>query len=136
MTKHVLKRFRKEVREREDIQPNATVTLSDDQKRRANTKAAELLLRDVFGEHIEITIAPGGLRCGSREEAAIGRLKHYTRAEVNDQDLLLSSVLLQDLEEYLASKNEAHDGLYLPESPEQRLVQRLGEAFPAVLYGL
>lgn len=135
MIQATLRRFRKEIRDREDIQPEATVILSNDPARSANTKAAQLLLRDVFKEHLTIEFSEDGLLCGSREEAAIYRLQQYTRAGKSTPDVLLSSIPLAQLAEYLQARG-VEDELFLPASPEQRFVQELGEQFPDVLYGL
>ena len=136
MTQHIVRRFRKEIRARSDIQPNATVRLADDPRRASNTQAATLLLRDVFGERINVVKDADGLVCGSREEAGILRLQEYTRSEAASRDVLLSSLTLSDLQEYLASKQVVDAQLFVPVSPEQRFVQRLGDEFPDVLYGL
>lgn len=135
MIQATLRRFRKEIRERDDIQPEATIVLSNNPARSANTKAAQLLLRDVFKEHITIEFSENGLLCGSREEAAIYRLQQYTRAGVTTPDVLLCSLPLAELTQYLAARG-VDEELFLPTSPEQRFVQELGEQFPDVLYGL
>ncbi len=136
MTKHLLRRFRKEIREREDIQPNCLVQLQEDPRREANIQAAKLLLHDTFKDQIRIEVTPqASIICGSREEAAINRLKEYTREEVNPPDLLLTTLTQEEIHEYLRSKG-VDKNVFVPASPEQRFVKKLGEDFPDVLYGL
>ena len=136
VVEHLVRRFRKEIRLREDIQPKSVVTLQDDRRRARNVQAAQLLLKEVFGKQITVQLASKGLVCASREEAAISRLQEYTRMEVKHEDLFLTSLTLAELAEFLESKGEASEGLFLAQSPEQRFVSRLGEEFPDVLYGL
>ncbi|MFT4250333.1 MAG: hypothetical protein ACMXYD_03155 [Candidatus Woesearchaeota archaeon] len=131
----IIRRFRKELREREDIAVNSTVTLCDDPARKANTQAATLLLQEVFHGRITIRTSPDGLVCGSREEAAILRLQAYTRTNPVRYDMLLTHIPVQDIEEYLVSKGISSQ-VYIPSSPEQEFVFSLAEQFSDVVYGL
>ncbi len=131
----MIKRFRREVRSRSDIVPFATVTLCDDPARAANTRAATLLLKEIFADRITILYAPDGIICGSQEEHCARRLAEYTQG-IPYSPLLLSSVSASEIENYLSHKDGKECTVFIPDSAEVRFVRRLGEEFPDVLFGL
>lgn len=130
-----MKRFRKEVRERDDIVPFATITLNNDPQRSANTLAAELLLTEIFDDRITIEKSPDGLVCGSREEAGGMRLAAYTTG-IPPTDLLLASLTAEEIENYLVKQTGQRHTVFIPDTPEVRLLRQLGKEFPDVLYGV
>lgn len=137
MVEHLFRRFRKEIRENPDIQPGGTVVLCSDPEREANTRVAEYLLGEVFGKQITITHSSDGLKCGSRQEAGLLRLMQYTRRQVHSYPLLLKSLLVEEIQELITYADlQINNDIYLPSSPEQQFVSKLGEQFPDVLYGL
>jgi len=131
----MIKRFRKEIRGRVDIAPFKTVILNSDPQRKANTLAATLLLKEVFDDRITIAYAPDGIVCGSREEAGANRLAAYTQG-TTEKEVLLSSVTLSEIETYLEDKTQESHIVFIPDTPEVKLVRRLGDEFPDVLFGL
>ena len=131
----MIKRFRKEVRAREDIVPFGTVILSNAPERSANTLAATLLLQEIFADRITIQSSPQGLLCGSREEQAALRLSEFTRQGA-PCDLLLRSLTASEIEKYLANKTGVHHTVFVPDTAEVRFVRRLSDEFPDVLFGL
>lgn len=130
-----IKRFRKEVRERTDIVPFATIALNDAPERQINTRAATLLLKDIFADRITITQSPNGVLCGSREEAGANRLAAYT-ANQPAHDVLLSSLTAKEIETYLEGKTGESHTVFIPDTPEVRLIRQLGNDFPDVLHGI
>lgn len=131
----IVRRFRKELRTKDSIHDSATVTLSDDPKREANTLACKLLLEEVFHDRITIEYSADGFVCGSREEAAIYRLQEYTRNEVHAPEMLLTEIPVADIQEYLRQHNSDLE-VYVPSSPEQRFVDSLASEFEDITYGL
>jgi|AntRauTorckE6833_2_1112554.scaffolds.fasta_scaffold116085_2 hypothetical protein len=134
-TPAIVRRFRKELREYEDIQPEMTITLNNDPKRAANTRAAQMLLEGAFNNRVTIDFSETGIICGSREEAAIYRLQEYTRRDQPASRILLSEVPAEDIQEYLNEHNEPSE-VFVPASPEQRFVYTLAKDFQDIIYGL
>ncbi len=136
MSNALLRRFRRELRERGDIRAGEKIVLSDAPERTGNTRAAELLLRDALNGRVEVSRAPDGLVCGSRDEAAALRLKAYTEDEDVSTDLLLSSLTASEIETYLKEVAGEDAEVYVPDTPEARFLSALADAYGDVRYGL
>ena len=131
MTSALIKRFRKEVKER-GVRSGSTLALANIPQRASNALAAELLLKEILHERISIERSPDGIICGSREEAAGLRLREYSQDLVNDKIPLLSSLSRAEIETYLKERTGKDHRIYVPQSPEVRFVGRIAEEYPDV----
>lgn len=134
--KTTVKRFRREVRERQDIGPNGCVVLAKSPERIANVLCARLLLADVFGDRIRVEEADTGIVCGSREEAAAWRLAEYTRGDAETPDLLLSGLTREEIGTYLKERTGKEHEVFVPDTPEVRFLEELATEFGDIRYGL
>ena len=132
MERHLLRRFRRELRLK-GISADAGLILTDDDARRANTAAAVILLEKAFNGRLRVEFAVDGLLVGSREEAAANNLSEYTN-NVSAPPLLLSSLSRKDIVGVLAGSGVGE--VFVPDCAEVRFIERLAESYPDVLYGL
>lgn len=135
MKKSLLRRIRKEIRERDDIAPMQTVVLRETEKRAGNIRAAELILREVFEDRITIEKSKDtGIICGSREEAGALRLAEFTKRQA-EQTVFLSSLTKKEIETFL-SEHGCDIDVYVPNTAEVRLIEQLAEDFADVRFGV
>lgn len=130
----IRKRFRKEIRNRPDINPSSTLILCDDPLRAANTSVAVFLLNELFGDRISISYASDGLICGSREEAAVYRLMEFTQDTSKNVDVLLCELPYAWIQRVSDERNFGE--VYVPDSAEFRFVESLSADFSDIRFGL
>ena len=123
----LLRRFRRELRERGDIRAGDRVVLGDGPSRAGAARVVRVLLEDALNGRVEVAFGPDGLLCGCREELSARRLMEYTRGAVPVEPPLGSSLTRAEMQTYFKQRTGETIEVTVPASPESRLLEGLAD---------